>query len=208
MPNVSDKPKRQRASRMSPEERKAELLTHAIAVCAQRGISNSGHTEIAALAGVSIPTVFRYFPTKAELDHDVLKEVHRFLIGEIVNPHLKEKCPANESILNVLRAFTTAIDENPFYIRIWLEWSASVRDGVWNMYLEFYEAAIKGTAYIVKRGQREGVIRKNLNSNDAARIIVGFAHIIAHMKFAGNSRSTIEHTLDSLVTGYLDIPEK
>jgi len=200
------KVKRKRAARLSPEQRRKSLLQYAIAVCAERGIASVGHTEIAAEAHVSIPTVFRYFPTKADLDADILTEVHRFLIEDIVSPHLNESVSAKESVMNVLLAFTRAIDEKPNYIRIWLEWSASVRDGVWNLYLEFYEAAVGGMAHIVKRGQDDGTIRKNLDPKDAARITVGFAHIIAHMNFSGNTRSTIEHTIDSLVAGYLAVP--
>jgi len=101
-------------------------------------------------------------------------------------------------------SFCDSIDTAPDYVRVWLEWSVSVRDGLWDRYLDFYRNANKGIGKIIKRGVREQSIRKNINVDDAARVIVGLAHMVAQMKFSGASRKQVARTVNSLVTGYLE----
>src|SRR5579885_3157999 len=67
-----------RARPLEQPERKAVLLQTAIRVFARRGLGGARHTEIAREAGVSVPTVFFYFPTREALVHDVLTEVAGF----------------------------------------------------------------------------------------------------------------------------------
>ena len=67
-----------RARRLSPTERRTQLLTCALRVFARRGLGEARHAEIAKEAGVSIPAVFFYFPTRADLVDAVLCEVERF----------------------------------------------------------------------------------------------------------------------------------
>ncbi|MDO8106285.1 helix-turn-helix domain-containing protein [Isoptericola sp. b441] len=61
------------AARRTPEERRATLLAAARDVFAQAGYPAASVADVAALAGVSEPLVFRYFPTKAELHAAVLR---------------------------------------------------------------------------------------------------------------------------------------
>jgi len=53
--------------------------------------------------------------------------------------------------------------------------------------------------------QRDGSVKPTVDTRDAACIIVGLAHMVTHMHFAGNTRGTVEHTIDSFVTGYLGL---
>src|SRR5215469_10979454 len=69
---------RSRARPLEQPERKAALLQTAIRVFARRGLGGARHTEIAREAGVAVPTVFFYFPTRETLVHEVLSEVARF----------------------------------------------------------------------------------------------------------------------------------
>src|ERR1700704_2313846 len=53
--------------RKSKEERREEILDAAIAEFAQKGLHGASTEEIARLAGISQPYVFRLFGTKKEL---------------------------------------------------------------------------------------------------------------------------------------------
>ena len=61
------------AARMRPDERRAVLLAAAAEAFAQAGYADASVADVAALAGVSEPLVFRYFPTKAELHAAVVR---------------------------------------------------------------------------------------------------------------------------------------
>lgn len=198
-----ERPLRARASRLSPAARKQQLLQCALQVFAERGLGEGRHAELAELAAVAVPTTFHYFPTREDLLQATLDEVARFLLADVVKPNVESDEPAPLMIKKILLSFTDAIDHHPHHIRVWLEWSSSVRDGMWDLYLLFYGKAIKAIQRILKSGQRKGEIHADIDTSDAARIIVGMAHMITQMRFAGNSRATVEHTVDSLVKGYL-----
>src|SRR5690606_27764283 len=194
---------RTRAQRMSPEARKAQLLANAIVIFADKGIGNGVHSDLAELTGVSVPTVFHYFPTREALVAAVLGEIQRFLLDDLVATHLDPRLDAAASVEDLLMTFCDAIDTHQDYIRIWLEWSVSIRCELWTSYLGFYQRAIVGVKQIITRGREDGSVAGDLDVEDAARVIVGVAHMVAQMKFAHSSRDTIQHTIHSLVSGYL-----
>jgi AcrR family transcriptional regulator len=83
MPNKPSRPTNARPPaplrrRLSPGARRAELMACALAVFARRGLGEARHAEIAAEAGVSVATVFVYFPTREALVDAVLDEVDGF----------------------------------------------------------------------------------------------------------------------------------
>nr|WP_279537095.1 TetR/AcrR family transcriptional regulator [Aestuariicella hydrocarbonica] len=194
---------RVRATRMSPEARRANLLQGLLHICAEKGLGEAYHSDVAAWAGVSVPTVFHYFPTKEEMVEVVIAEVSRFLIEDIVGPHSDETDNASDSVVHILMAFCDAIDDHPDYVRVWLEWSVAVRGTLWEEYLRFYENALRGVKRVLLRGLRDGSIDRGVNIDVACRVIVGAAHMIAQMRFAGSNREQILETVTSLVNTYL-----
>ncbi|MGY9016511.1 MAG: TetR/AcrR family transcriptional regulator, partial [Rhodospirillales bacterium] len=77
--------RRSRASKLSPEKRREQLLRCGLKVFALRGIGSARHAEIAEEAGVAVPTVFSYFPTREVLVRDVLAEVDAFLTQALLS---------------------------------------------------------------------------------------------------------------------------
>ncbi|MDD3674801.1 TetR/AcrR family transcriptional regulator [Thauera propionica] len=192
-----------RPRRMDPAERRSELMRVALEVFARDGLGFARHAEIAKEAGVALATVFHYFPTRNVLVADVLEEVDRFFIKDVMETAMAREQSAPEAILALLMGFADSIDRFPSHAQIWLEWSSSVRDEIWKSYLSFYERATSYIAQIVEHGIGAETISATLDPMDVARIVVGLAHPIAHMKFSGRSRETIEHTMVSLVGQYL-----
>lgn len=194
---------RPRASRMTPEGRRDQLIQSALVAFSSKGIGAATHSDVAREAGVALATVFHYFPSRDDLTQAVTAEVSRFLLDEILEPYRDAALPAPEAIESVLLTFCDAIETHPDHVRIWLEWSVSVREGLWDTYLFFYRRALKGVETILETGAREGVIADKLDLADASRVIVGLAHMIVQMHFSGSPRDQIVHTVHSLVQGYL-----
>lgn len=195
-------PPRPPRRRLSPEARRAELLTAALAVFATRGLGEARHAEIAEAAGVSVATVFFYFPTREALVAAVLDEVARFLLGMATDVHAGQG-PADEVLLAHLRAFTNSVDSSPHHTRVWLDWSTAVREQVWQRYLDFIDrmlAIVRGT---LERGQREGSISRASEADDQARLLVGSAHMISLMKFSGAPAEKVEHFVGALLEAVL-----
>src|SRR6185369_60404 len=115
---------RPRARRLPPTERRTQLLTCALRVFARRGLGEGRHAEIAKEAGVSVPTVFFYFPTRADLVQAVLDEVERLYVEMAVLIH---GCPlpAPRIMLDHATTFANSVDTHPDYARVWLDWSTA-----------------------------------------------------------------------------------
>jgi TetR/AcrR family transcriptional regulator, hemagglutinin/protease regulatory protein len=195
--------KRARAQRLAPNERKRQLLECALTVFSEKGLSDGKHADLAKAAAVAVPTTFHYYPTREELIKTALDEVSRFLLNDVLVKNHDKKLPVPQTLKNILLAFTDSIESHPHYVRVWLEWSACLRGSLWELYLAFYKKAIRDIKAILRRGRKEGTVHEHVDIDAAARVIVSLAHMITHMKFAGNSRKTIELTLDSLLRGYL-----
>ena len=176
--------------RLNPEERKNLLLNHAVEIFARRGIGRGGHTEIAELGGVSVATVFNYFKTREALVDAVLEEVESFLLTLANDVYSQHEHDPVEAIQAHLRAFLHACEENPSYIKVWLEWSASVRDETWPKYLEFQNKLLDLITKQVDKGLRMGILEPGLAPRERARWALGNAQMLVSMVFdpAGKPR--------------------
>lgn len=191
---------------MAPAARREQLTQCAIVVFSEKGLGAANHTDVAQQAGVALPTVFHYFPSREDLTDAVLAETARFLLEDILEPYQDSEIPAPEAIESVLMTFCDAIDSHPHQVRLWLEWSVSIREGLWDSYLIFYRRALAGVETILAKGAREKAVAEKLDLADASRVIVGLAHMIVQMRFSGSPRDQVIHTVHSLVHGYLEDP--
>lgn len=197
-------PIRARAARMHPDARRELILAAAIRVYARRGLGDTRHSDVAKEAGLAVSTAFHYFPTKTDLLSAVLDEIARFLLKDVVASHASAKDAAPVVIERILMTFCDTMDSHPDHVRVWLEWSVSVRGEAWAAFKTFYQHSVESMARLVRRGKQEGSVEPELRVRDAARVIVGLAHMIVQMKLSGSPRREIEHTVHSLVHGYLE----
>jgi len=190
-----------RARRLDPSERRPQLLECAMRVFARRGLGGARHSEIAKEAGVSVPTVFFYFPTREALVKAVLDEVARFLTDMTVEIHAS-RGPAPDIVLAHAKAFADSVDTHPDHARVWLDWSTAIREEIWPHYLEFQENIVGIIANTIRRWQRERGMSDE-EAEDDARLIVGSAHMLAQMKFTRRAPEKLDHFMRTLVRSTL-----
>jgi TetR/AcrR family hemagglutinin/protease transcriptional regulator len=192
--------------RLSPAVRRAQLLDCALQVFARRGIGEARHAEIARAAGISVATVFNYFPTREALVGAVLDEVARFILEDILAPIQRDTVPAPQILRESALAFAESIEKHPDYARVWLEWSAAVRQAIWPRYLEFQERVFRLLAATTERGKREGSLPAELDTDDAVRLLVGSAHMIVQMQMTGSDHARVRHFIESIIEGFIFRP--
>ena len=124
-------------TRLNPEQRKQQLLQAAIEVFARRGIGRAAHADIAQATQVSVPTVFNYFKTREDLVDAVLSHVEGELLQFTERHHSHPWRDPLETLMEFTYEFLDLVQAKPNLIKIWLEWSSSVREDVWPRYLEF-----------------------------------------------------------------------
>jgi len=191
---------RARASRLSPDARRAQLLDCAIRVFARRGLARAGHADVAKEASVAVPTVFAYFRTRSDLLSEVLREVVRSY-SEMAERHYRPENPASRALLDFAIAFAASVDAKPDLATVLLEWSTAVRSESWPLFLEFHRGMVARIEATIRRGQREGTIAPDLDANNAALIIIGAAHLVVQMKFSHTEPERVHRFLLALLRG-------
>lgn len=189
---------RARARRLPPTERRALLLACALRVFARRGLGEARHAEIAKEGGVSLSSVFFYFPTRAALVRAVLDEVERFYLNMAERIHGRPS-PVPHVLWEHAVVFAESVDTHPDYARVWLDWSTAIRDEVWPRYLDFQERLVRILEKTVHRGQCQGTFAADPDAEDVARFLVSSAHMVAQMKFTRCAPERVERFMRTVI---------
>jgi len=177
---VESKPKR---TRLNPEMRQAQLLECAVTAFANKGIGRAVHADVAELANVSVPTVFNYFRTREDLVDAVLTEVERFYLEVATKAH-NSGLGAVDALNEHGSQFVSAAIDHQQYVKVWLEWTSSLRDDVWPRYLVLHNRVINQIARSIQKGIDSGEVTVGLTARELAMIFMGSAHTIAMMVYA------------------------
>ena len=175
-------------TRLSPEQRKQQLLDAGVTVFAKRGIGRAAHADIAEATGVSVPTVFNYFKSREDLVDAVLAEVEHFFLDIAKQFHQCKDALIDpvSTLQNHSFSFLRLAKQKPNMTIIWLEWSASVRDDSWPRYIEFQDKVLDIIEPTIQAGLNIGQMKSELSARDLARILYGQAHPVALAYFAPN----------------------
>ncbi len=199
-----------RRTRLSPEDRRAQLLRCALSAFAEHGIARATHSHVAARAGVSIPAVYSYFRTRDDLVAATLAEVEAFLDGLLADTLARKTLPAADALMMLARLFTDSVEEQPDRIRVWLDWSTGTGSDRWPAYLEVLGRLHHAAEATIRRGQKANDIPAWIKPKAAARIFIGGGHTVALMKFEGATKKEVDAALVQLVggaTGWTRAPE-
>jgi AcrR family transcriptional regulator len=78
---MATKSKRARAQRMSPDQRREQILDSAVEFIVARGLSNCTLDSVAAQASISKPLIYKYFPRRDDLLKALVEREYRYLRG-------------------------------------------------------------------------------------------------------------------------------
>ena len=191
---------KERAVRMPPEMRLAQLISCAVRVFARNGIGNAGHAQVADEARVSTPTVFLYMPNRQALIDAVLSEVDRFLV-DLIEIAAARGSTASGKFLAITRGFANATDTHRDHVKVFLNWGAVVHEETWPQYVEFQDRVIARFESIIDDGVARGELSSSVNSISGSHLIMGSANMIAQMKFRGRDQEEVDKFLSVLIHG-------
>ena len=200
---AAGRPVRRRAPGLPPEERRKQLLECAVRVFARQGIGAAGHADVAAEAGVAVPTVFSYFPNRQALVRSVVLEVDRFL-SEMIESVVAEHRGASNTLLAVIRLFADCVERYPDPLRLWLNWSTAVQSAVWPLYEAFQNRVIATFEKIVRAGQASGELDPEIDPAAAAYLVVASGHMIVQMQFTKCDPGRVQRYLETVIHGALN----
>ncbi|UTW54526.1 TetR/AcrR family transcriptional regulator [Kordiimonas sp. SCSIO 12610] len=184
--------------RLSPEERRQQLLDIAVTLFAEKGIGEARHADIAARAHVSVATTFVYFPTREALVETVLNEVAEAHISlfDSIDP---EGLSLNELLHGLAKMIVLMVSERPDYVKVWIGWSANFSKELRDKFLQSEAIAVDRLASILLEANSSSEMR----SRDNARILLAASQTLSTMKLDGfddeRIQRFIDHTIDVVI---------
>jgi len=195
---------RSRAARLSPEERRDQLLACAVKVFAWNGMTGGNHALVAAAAQVAVPTVFVYFKNHEALVDAVLAEVEQVYLAQVVVAEGAEQ-PALDAILHLSQGLTQTLETHPAHARLFREWSACVNSEHWPRYLRLFRKLTRALAKAIERGQREGSIHADLDPEDEAAFLYAGAMALMQMMETGANAERLNKFQRALILPVLSL---
>jgi AcrR family transcriptional regulator len=122
------------APRRAPRQKRAEdtvaVLLRATEIAFERfGIQGATTNRIADIAGVSIGTVYQYFPTKEALVQAVVHRIWSAELGALASrAHLLETLPIREAIRDAVGALTAVVASRKGVVRRWYNEASNLGD--------------------------------------------------------------------------------
>lgn len=174
-------------------EKRKRIINSAIKIFGEKGFQNATISEIAKDAGIGDATIYEYFKSKEDILLEIPVEITKELIPQI-NDHMM----GIKGALNKLRKFIwwwlNYIEKHPGYGAIvMLELKTNknyVSTAAYQAARNFYQIVLD----IIKEGQEEGSIKKDLNIYLARSICVGaIEHIIIRWLLKERKYSLIQY---------------
>lgn len=187
----------QKRTRLSPEQRRRQLLDAAVELFAERGIGEAKHADIAKRTGVSVATTFVYFPTRDELIDAVLDDVaeKNLAIFDEVDP---SGLTAAELLTALAEHATSRVDDDRAYAQVWLNWSMNFAPHIREKFLECQNIVLDKLTAILDAATPGR--QKGRGARDDARILLAASQMLTVMKLDGLSKDRrdrfTEHTID------------
>jgi len=215
--NLKKKPKfiQNNINENQESEKKKKILISAIKIIGDKGYQNATIAEIAKDAGIGDATIYEYFKNKEDILLSIPVEITKELIPQI-NDHMMGIKGAFNKLRKFIWWWLNYIEKNPGYGSIVLLELKTSKTYVSN---EAYQAArnfYKIVLDIIKEGQEEGSIKKEINIYLARSICVGaIEHIIIRWLLKERKYSLTQYAdeladllVDSLKKNDLDISKK
>lgn len=182
-------------TRLSPEDRRKQLLTAAIDLFAEKGFGEAKHADIARRVGVSTAATFVYFPTREALLDAVTEEVSQFFLTMFDG--LEVRRGGAPATLRMLAAQSIEQAENHRnMVLVQLGWAARFDAPMRKSYLVFQEEILSKLSEILWASE-DNISREN---RDDARILLSASQALSLMKIDGEPEEKLarftDHTID------------
>ncbi|RXJ72458.1 LuxR family transcriptional regulator [Veronia nyctiphanis] len=188
-------------TRLSPKQRKEQLLNCALSAFSRRGIARAGHADIADVANVSVATVFNYFPTRDELVDAVLAEAEREFTA-ILSNSVSEEPNSLRAALNRVTAevIDAALDEQD-WLKIWFEWSTSIRENIWPQFAKTNQKFIDKLA----EQFQAGLARNELNTEHSPADLANMVNGVIYMLYLQANQHADKEQLTGKAQSYINV---
>ena len=99
----------------------------------------------------------------------------------------------------MLQLFLDLLESHRSHVLVWLEWGAAVREDVWPRYRAFTENAVAITQRTLLRGQEEGSVAPDADTESLARLFASSTQSIARLALGDVDRATVRRFQETVL---------
>lgn len=190
--------------RLKAEDRKAQILRCATAVFARSNYRVAGIADIAKEAGISEPTVYKYFPSKKQLFLDILAKV-----GELTLRSWQEAADQEPDDFELLRRIGAkqfeATLKSPELLKVQFQALSEVDDPeIRHLLKDNFASYVSFLSGVVERGQRTGRIGPSVSPEVLAWNLLAIGFTLNLTSLLGLSEELTFDKLDAMGVALLD----
>jgi len=158
--------------------RKESVILTAIEIIDDLGIQGLSSKEIAKRQGISEGTLFRHFKNKNEIIMNVLDFYSKFDNGIVESIKLKKLRP-REALIFFLTSYAEYYENYPAITSIAYAYDIFKADReIHERVKDIFKYRSNSLKHLIEEGQRLGVIKKEVNSENLSDMILGFFRTI------------------------------
>ncbi len=188
--------------------RKQSILQAAIEVFSKGGFRNSSISEIAKRANVAEGTIYQYYKNKEDLFFSIpIQKTIEF--SEELDLHLQGITGTFNQIRKFIWYYLYFFKTNPEYGRILMLEMRVSRSFVKTKTYNFLKKSISRILEIIREGQHEGTIRKDVNIYILRQLVLGILeHVVTRWLLQGGKYDLMEYYEDitKLVIDGISLP--
>jgi TetR/AcrR family fatty acid metabolism transcriptional regulator len=190
--------------------KKQSILQAAIEVFSNSGFKNSSISEIAKRANVAEGTIYQYYKNKEDLFFSIpIQKTIEF--SEELDLHLQGITGTFNQIRKFIWYYLYFFKTNPKYGRILMLEMRVSRSFVKTKTYNFLKKSISRILEIIREGQNEGTIRKDVNIYILRQLVLGILeHVVTRWLLQGGKYDLMEYHEDitKLVIDGIGLPRK
>jgi TetR/AcrR family transcriptional regulator len=192
-------------TRLSARERELQILQAATRVFARSNYRLAGTADIALEAGISEPTIYKYFPSKKDLFIRILKRIGERILEIWSQVATTEEEDALSALRRMGRTYVESLRTHPDELKIQFQALAESDDpDIARQLRENHKAYVRFLADLIEQGKNEGLVRGDVDPYASGWLLNSIGFTLTLVRLLGFDKDVGEQRVVEMISGYLD----
>jgi AcrR family transcriptional regulator len=192
-------------TRLPARERELQILHAAVRVFARSNYRLAGTADIAREAGISEPTIYKYFPSKKVLFIRILQRIRERILEIWSEVAATRGGDGLSALRHMGQVYLENLRTHPDELKIQFQALAECDDAdIVHQLRENHKEYVRFLARFVERGKREGVVRADADPYVGAWLLNGIGFTLTLVRLLGLDQDVGKRRVAEMMKGYLD----
>jgi TetR/AcrR family transcriptional regulator len=192
-------------TRLSAQERELQILRAATRVFARSNYRLAGTADIALEAGISEPTIYKYFPSKKDLFVRILKRIGERILVLWNQAATSEEGDTLSALTRMGRVYVEGLRTHPDELKVQFQALAESDDpDIAHQLRENHKGYVRFLSQVIDRGKRDGIVRSDIDPYVGAWLLNSIGFTLTLVRLLGFDKDVGEQRVVEMIKGYLD----